>query len=91
MRAAVDLHRRVRSFLRHECTTDEQREFYAQLEVVRADPLGASEPNFDPSLSRYMLRSFRFGSNLAVFKFKWEAHGPRVRVVVCRKIRRSRK
>jgi len=88
MRATVDLHKAVRSFLRHECTREEQRAFYERLEVVRGDPLGESEPNFDPRLSRYMLRSFRFGSNLAVFE--WDAHRLRVRVVACRKIRRSR-
>ena len=71
MRVKVELHSRVDLFVRKSCTKVEQNEFYRMLEALRTNPISESEAMADPLLSRYMLRFFRFGPNLAIFE--WDA------------------
>lgn len=85
----VELHGSVVRFLRQECTDAEREAFSARLKELRSDPIGHSEALADPRMSRYMLRFFRFGGNLAIFEFD-RAH-ERIKVRQCRKPRRKRK
>ena len=89
MRIKVELHRDVVRFLRHDCDDDERLAFCRQLETVRSAPIENSECLRDPRLSRYMLRFFRFGQNMAVFKY--DAGQDRIRVLECREIRPGRR
>ncbi len=84
MRVKVELHRDVVRFIRHECTEGEVRAFYEKLEQVRSEPIGTSEAVSDPKLSRYILRFFRFGRNLALFEYQ-----PANNLIVIRECRRA--
>ena len=68
MRYKVDMHPDVDWFVRHRCSEEERRAFYEVLERLRSEPLKNSRLLIDPQVSRYALRCFRFGTNLAVFK-----------------------
>jgi hypothetical protein len=85
MRVKVELYEDVVWFLRHRCNADERRLFYEQLEVTRSKPIDHSEAVFDPVLSRFMLRFFRFGTNKAIFEF--DPGRDRIRVLACEKLR----
>jgi hypothetical protein len=82
----VELHSDIVRFVRHECSDAEVDEFYAGLERIRRDPL-ASEAIADPRLSRYMLRFFRFGSCVAIFRY--DPGRETIKVLECRKVRPS--
>ena len=69
MRIKVELHPEVVWYLENRCNAEEVDEFYRQLARVRAAPITNSEAIAKPRLSRYILRFFRFGSNIAVFGF----------------------
>ena len=93
MRYKVELHRDVRRFVRHTCNEDEVDAFYARLRQIEVEPIEHSEAVADPDLSRYMLRFFRFGSNIAIFEFV--PAKSRTRVLQCKRLppkvrRRSR-
>ena len=81
MRMQVELHPVVRLFLR-TCRPDDRDAFGAELERVRLDPIGNSEPHHDPETSRFMLRYFRFGGYTALFGF--DPSRGLIRVVRCR-------
>ena len=88
MRVKMELHTDVVWFLRQRCTDDERDEFYRQLEMLRAGPIGNSEPIPVPKLREYMLRFFRFAGSIAIFEF--DAAKNRVRVLECRRARPTR-
>ncbi len=69
MRIKVELHPEVVWYLKSRCNAEEVDEFYRQLARVRAAPISNSEAIAKPRRSRYILRFFRFGSNIAVFRF----------------------
>jgi len=87
MRYKVELHPDVVWFVRKRCTPEEQAAFYSQLEAIRLEPIKNSEATSDPSLSRYMLRFFRFGTNIAIFQF--DPGRDRIRVRECRRIQQK--
>lgn len=71
MRIKVELHRDARWALKRECTEEERKAFYEQLEKLRSSPVALienSEPIHDPEASRYMLRFFRFEDWIAIFQ-----------------------
>ncbi len=70
MRLKVELHPDVQWFIKHRCNAAERRVFYQQLDAVRSEPIKNSEPTFEPQVSHYILRFFRFGTNLAIFRFE---------------------
>jgi len=80
----VELHPDVDWFVRRRCTRVEQEEFYKALDLIRSAPIGHSEPVYDPELSRYMLRFFRFRNCLAVFEY--DAGRNLVRIIQCRRV-----
>ena len=69
MRIKVELHPEVVWYLKSRCNAEEVDGFYRQLARVRAAPISNSEAIAKPRRSRYILRFFRFGSNIAVFGF----------------------
>ena len=83
MRVKVELHSRVIWFLKHRCSAEEQDAFYRALERIRRARIRYSEAIREPRLSRYMLRFFRFGSNLAIFSVNRARDV--IRVCECRK------
>jgi hypothetical protein len=83
------LHDDVHWHLRHNCSQHEVESFVRQLNLVRQRPLENSEPIDDPELSRYKLRFFRFGNNIAVFQYDMTAD--RIYVLKCRRVRPQRK
>ena len=83
MRFKVELHGSVVRYIRR-CSREEQDAFARAVETVRGDPIGESDPNRDPTVSRYMLRSFRFAGNIALFQF--DDVGETIRVRLCRKL-----
>jgi len=83
VRIKVELHPRVDRFIRHRCSAEEQDAFYRALERIRSAPIRHSEAIADAQLSRYMLRFFRFGSNLAIFSVNRARDV--IRVCECRK------
>ena len=83
MRIKVELHPDVVWYIRKRCTPKEQDAFYRHLEKLRAEPIKHSELIVDPRLSRYVLRRFRFGANVAVLEY--DIHKGRIRVLECRK------
>lgn len=85
MRSKVELHSDVVWFVRHRCTEREKGKFYAVLEAVRNEPIANSEAIIDPRIRPHVLRSFRFGTNIAVFE--WDPAKNRIRVLECRKSR----
>ena len=82
MRVKVELHGDVVWYLRAYCNAQERHAFYEQLSVVQQEPIRNSEFIFVSEKKPYMLRSFRFGLNKAVFKF--DPAENRVRVLECR-------
>ena len=82
MRIEVELHPTVVWFVSRSCRTEDREAFYRELEKVRSEPIANSEALHEPRLSRYMLRKFRFGGNIAVFQF--DAAKNRMRIVECR-------
>ncbi len=68
MRIKVELHKEVIRYLRRECDDEERRAFYYELRRVEEDAIGNSEAISDPTLSRYILRFFRFEGNIAIFQ-----------------------
>lgn len=85
MRFRVELHRDVVWFIRHVCSPDERRDFQERLDRLRDDPLAESEPCTEIELSRWLLRVFRFGGNVAVFQL--DLHRERILVRQCRRLR----
>jgi hypothetical protein len=81
----VGLHRNVGWFLRRCCNQAEMTAFHIALRQVRNDPVSCSEALVDRRLSRYMLRFFRFGDNMGVFKL--DAARNRILVLECRRFR----
>lgn len=86
MRIKVDMHKEVARYLRRECREEERTAFYRELDRVREDPIGNSDPTRDPKISRYMLRFFRFDGNMAIFRLS--RLGDRIRVLQCRRLKR---
>ena len=84
MNIKMELHPDVAWYVRHRCNQDEQTEFFRQLELIHAEPIRHSEATVDARLSRYVLRFFRFGDNIAIFEF--DARHSRVRVLECRRL-----
>jgi hypothetical protein len=66
------------------CTSEEQDEFFRMLRKIRSEPIGNSEAISDPRLSRYMLRFFRFGNNIAIFQYR--PAEDLIKVLECRKL-----
>jgi len=85
MRFKVELDRDVVWFIRHVCSPDERREFYDRLDRLRDDPFTDTAPCTDLATSRYVLRVFRFGGNIAVFRIDLSRETIRVRQ--CRRFR----
>ena len=79
------MHRDVVWLIRRHCTDQEVDAFYDGLEKLQREPIENSEATRDPRLSRYMLRFFRFGRNIAVFEY--DPGKNRIRVLQCRKLR----
>jgi len=72
MRIKVELHRDVVWYLKRRCNEKERAEFSAVQERIRSDPItliDETDAIFEPRLSTHMLRLFRFGNNVAVFRF----------------------
>ena len=90
MRVKVELHREVVRFIRHHCSDDEVDAFYERLESIRTEPIEHSEPVADPRLSRYMLRFFRFGRNMAIFQYRPATGRPPTGRIIVRQCRRLR-
>ena len=67
MRFKVELHPEVIRFVWYYCTAAEQEEFWKMCRRIAEAPIQHSEPASDPRLSRYRLRFFRFGPNIALF------------------------
>ena len=80
---SLELHPDVAYFIEHRCNQEEQTEFFRQLGLIRTEPIRHSEATMAPGLSRYVLRFFRFGDNIAIFEF--DAGRARVRVLECRR------
>lgn len=85
MRIKVELHRSVVWFIKRDCNDQERYEFYEELDLIRTDIITNSEPIVEPKLSRYMLRFFRFGRNIAIFEMNRSRDEIRVRL--CRKLK----
>jgi len=88
MRCKVELHGDIVWYLRTYCNAQERQAFYEQLAAVQQEPIRNSEFIFVPEMKPYMLRSFRFGLNKAVFEF--DPAENRVRVLECRKLKPKR-
>jgi len=69
MRFKVEQHPDVTRFLGAACSAREVAEYRELLRDVADDPIGNSTAWRDPTLSRFMLRSFRFGACRAIFGF----------------------
>lgn len=67
MRFKVEQHPEVTRFLGVACSGREIAEYRERLRDVADDPIGNSTAWRDPTLSRFMLRSFRFGACRAIF------------------------
>jgi hypothetical protein len=90
MPAKVELHSEAATFVQR-CTVEEQDAFHARLREIRKKPIANSEFYFDPKLSRYLLRCFRFGrgfEKIAIFAYEIEQN--RVRIIKCRLARPRR-
>lgn len=87
MRFKVELRKEVVHYLRRECDAVDRREFYDGLERIGSDPITSSELIVDDSISRHVLRYFRFARHIAVFQFN--PGKDRVVVRVCRRFRDS--
>jgi hypothetical protein len=93
MRIKVELHPDVQAWLwqhRHDRRLVDS--FYRQLRWVCEDPLNRSEPTYDPSLSRYMLRFLGFGEKddyIAIFQF--DPARDLMRVLECRRLKPARR
>lgn len=85
MRFKVELHRDVGQYVRRDCNEFDRAAFYDMLERIRSDPITNSEVIADVSISRYMLRYFRFGRHMAVFQL--DPAKDRVVVRICRRFR----
>jgi hypothetical protein len=91
MAIKVELASRVWSYLRDRFTTAERDAFVERLGEIRREPIKKSEPSREPSLSKYLLRFFRFGSGdrwMAVFEY--DIARDRIRVLECRLLRPRR-
>ena len=88
MRFKVELDKDVVWFIRHLCWPDERQEFYDRLERLHDAPFTNTESCIDRTLSRYALRLFRFGRNIAVFRIDLSKETIRVRQ--CRRFRGKR-
>ena len=91
MRIKVELDREVLWFVRRQCSKAEQDAFYAALDRVFADPVAmirGSEGHYDPELSRYMERFFRFGDCIAIFETN--RGRDRARVRKCQRVQRPK-
>ena len=88
MRFKVELHRDVGWFIRHYCSADEAREFYGWLERLRDDPVTDTHPMIDEDVAPYVLRFFRFGQNIGIFRL--DAVHQEVMVRQCRRFRGDR-
>ncbi|MDO8632284.1 MAG: hypothetical protein Q7R41_17515, partial [Phycisphaerales bacterium] len=82
-RFKVELRKEVIRYVKRECNSTERAAFYCELERVIEDPISYSEAIFDPEVSRYLLRFFRFAGSLAIFEF--DPTKQRIIVRVCRK------
>lgn len=85
MAIRVELHPCVPRYLKECCNRADQDAFYECLARLRVDVSANSEPTYDPELSRYSLRFFRFGRHIAIFAYNIARD--RVRVVECRRIK----
>lgn len=84
-RAGFVIDAEVALYLENLCSDAEIDDFSRQLERVRRSPLESSEALADPSISRYMLRRFRFGGPLGkVAIFEFDPGRFQVRVLKCR-------
>lgn len=80
----VEIHRNVLFFLKYECSSEERAAFNECLGRVRGDLIGLSEAITDPTLSRYMLRFFRFARCIAIFETNRARD--RIRVRKCQRL-----
>ena len=88
MRFKVELYPDLARDLRYRWPPDEVEAFYSRLNEVLEDPIEQSEAISEPSLSRYMLRFFRFGAQtekIAIFGL--DATIAKIRVVKCRPLK----
>jgi len=83
MRIKVELRKEVIRYVKRECNSTERAAFYREFEKVIEDPISCSEAIFNPEVSRYLLRFFRFAGSLAIFEF--DPAKQRIIVRVCRK------
>ena len=83
MRIKVELRKEVIRFVKRECNDAVRAAFYRELEKVIDDPISCSEAIFDPQVSRYLLRFFRFNGSLAIFEFNPSKQ--KIIVRICRK------
>ena len=84
MRIKVELDPEVVWFIGHRCGRDEVDAFYEALHRIRTQPIQNSEAVADPQVSRYILRFFRFGANIALFEYA--PAKDRIRVLECRRV-----
>jgi len=84
MAIKMELHPDVDYYVKHRCNQEEQTKFFKQLGLIRTEPVRHSEATVDAKLSRYVLRFFRFGDNIAIFEF--DAGHSRVRVLECHRL-----
>lgn len=89
MRIKVELHSDVVWYIRHRCTREEAALFYEGLDKIRVEPIEHSESIARPDRSRYMLRFFRFGRNIAIFEY--DIGRNQIRVLECEKPKRGRR
>ena len=81
MRIKVELRPGVRRFLR-KATPAIRETFYEQLRWVCENPIERSVAYHDPTLSKYILRYFRFADYVALFGYL--AARDEIKVLECR-------
>lgn len=83
----VEVETGVFRFLARNCTPKERAEFYDLVHALEVEPIKNSDPCYEPKLSPYMLRFFRFGANKAIFEL--DAFKNRIRVLECQRLKLS--
>lgn len=85
MRFKVELRKEAVWFIKHECSAGDRAAFFDELEKQKSDPISNSEPSYDPTIKRYMLRQFPFGPHWAIFEIQPAAE--KIIVRACKKRR----
>ncbi len=81
MRIKVELRPEVRRFLR-TVTPNVRGTFFEKLHWVCEDPIVRSFAYHDPTVSKYMVRYFRFSNHVALFGYL--AARDEIKVIECR-------